>query len=653
MTFFRHLRGHFLFLVLVLLCQCGGVGSVVSSVATGGSDTGSTAGGSATSNAETLSEQESGLYEAGPVDIPVTIAKLETPDVTKIIVSADPVSPSVSAPLDATRLSTTDPTVAYTITGAAGAVHDPDETPYVYFLNENNDTDEFCEVNADGSFSCALLGDLGDDLYLFASTTSDLSTAEMSPPLHIVMDDFGVVAVGDTNSTNISADYSVATDNAGNYYLIVINKGDNGDKSNFYRRNVDGTLLQTIWTEDDPEGGKLVPTRIEAINDSFIVFFDQYGMLHQAQLAESSASIATSFVTGKKPRFTLTQDVTEITSVNDTLNEGEPGDGGYRLQIVFDEETGTVPEYLIAYYPFIYANNESVGAVLRVSETSGIINTSEDLSDSEIIPSFGLKMKIVYSTHDNGMAIITDPDGEIPKCLGFCFGEITRDGVDDGDDDDFDDMTIMSAEGFPEEVRSAVASPYDTNYVYFVALDGVTRYSSYGGHFKQMVKENIPSSIVISNDDRYVVGCCDGDICGYSEEEDDFVIIWDEELELCDDENPPEIDTANNIHFYDSLGQHRGIYQLSNASTFSTIERRPPRALGACGFEPTTEFTTQNWSDFCKCWIGFNDLDELHGIEDADCPVYQSECETQGENGDLGECYYYLRDTYDELNSRF
>lgn len=640
-------------LILVLLCQCGGVGGVVSTVATGG-----TSGGSATSSAETLSEQESGLYEAGPVDLPVTIAKLETPDVTKIIVSADAVGPSLSAPLNATRLSTTNPTVAYTITGAAGAVHDPDETPYVYFLNDNNDTDEFCEVESDGRFSCALLGDLGDDLYLFASTTSDLSTAEMSPPLHIVMDDFGVVAVGDTNSTNLSADYSVATDNAGNYYLIVVNKDDGGDTSNFYRRNVDGTLLQTIWTEDDPEGGKLVPTRIEAINESFIVFFDQDGQLHQAQLAESSASIATSFVTGKKPRFTLTTDVTDITSVNDMLVEGgNPGDGGYRLQIIFDEETGTVPEYVIAYYPYLYSNNESGGAVLRVSETSGIINTSDSLSDSEIIPTFGLRMKFVYNTSDNGMAFITDAEGSIPNCHGFCLGDIIRDGVDDGDGDAFDDMSITSAEGFPEEVRSAVASPYDTNYIYVVALEGVFRYSSYssdGTHFKEMSRDNIPTSLVISNDDRYVVGCCNGNICGYSEDDDDFVIIWDEDLELCDAENPPEIDTANNIHFYDSLGQHRGIYQLSNASTFSAIERRPPRALGACGFEATTEFTDQNWSDLCKCWINFNDLDELHGItEHPYCGNYHDECVAQDKDGNLGECYYYLRDTYDELDSRF
>ena len=571
----RHVGIFILMFVMLGVTACGGVGSIVSAVATGttGNDTGTTTN---SASADALSDQETGLFEDGPVDLPVTIAKLESPDVTKIVVSADPVSPSVSAPLNNSRYSTTDPTVAYTVTGAAGAVHDPVVTPYVYLFNDNNDVDEFCEVSSNGSFSCAVLGDLADDLYLFASTASDLSTAEMSPPLHIVMDDFGVVAVGDTNSTGISADFSVATDSSGNYYLIVLNSTTG--LSNFYRRNVDGSLLQTIWTEDDAES-VLTPTKIESINENFVIFFDQDGKLHQVQLTETNASIATSFLTGVKPRFTLTTDVTDIDSLNDNLDDQSPSIGGYRLQVIYDSATHTIPEYIVAYYPYLFASNGSAAAVLQVSETDGILNTSDSLSDEETVSTYsGLRMKATMNTSTKGFAVIEDPHISGCSTSSVCLGIIDKDGLNH-DTETYDDMEVLTGRSFPTEVRGVVSSAYDDNYVYVVALEGIFQYNKEQAHSEELSDENIPSSIVISNDDRYVVGCCDGNICGFSTEARDFVDIWDEEEDLCDFDNPPEIDTENNVHFYDALGQHRGIYQTSNSDLFEEIERTPPGDL--------------------------------------------------------------------------
>ena len=91
--------------------------------------------------------------------------------------------------------------------------------------------------------------------------------------------------------------------------------------------------------------------------------------------------------------------------------------------------------------------------------------------------------------------------------------------------------------------------------------------------------------------------------------------------------------------------------QIGNPDLFSQVSRRLPRSLGACEYEVTDTLNQANWDDFCPCWFSFNDHDDLD--PDTDCDAFYNECVAQGETTDMGDCYYYLRATYSDLNTRY
>lgn len=653
------LRFFIILILIVTLSACGGgVGSVISSVATGGT-TSSDTGSSATSTAEAAGDAETQLFDSGPVDLPVTIAKLESPDATKIIVSTEAITPSQNAPLDS-RFSTTDPTVAYTVTGAEGAIHDPDTTPYVYLENVNNSTDEFCEVEDDGSFSCAILGDLSDDLRLYASTTSDTDTAQMSPPLFIRVDSLGVTTIADTNSTNISADFSLHTDSRGNYYLVVVIDG----RSNFYRRNVDGTLLQTIWTDDDAEG-QYIPTKIESImetqNDTdklFIYFFDQNGQLYEVELTETSASIAARFVYGGgRPGYTITPTLTAVDFVNEQLSAGDPAElEGYRFQPLFDN-TSDLPSHFVVYYPASVAQDGTVAKVITTNPDG--VNENDltyEVSDYDL-----QSVSLSFNSNSNGMARITDPS--VTGCSEQCLAVVDMDDSDTGNE--FPTIDILNNESnLPADVQKVEVSRVDQFMLYLISSEGLYEYNSknVGDKITQRSQTHHPLSLAQSKDGSLIAGCCrsdDGDfsICAYNQDENDFDLIWEEDGDLCNADNPPDVDEDNNIHFYDSLGQHRAIYQESNAAVFEDVHHIPPLAMGACGYDINEPVTAELWADFCSCWP--NDAGyPAHPVAadydpNATCDSLLSLCQANNKTGKLHLCYYYLLEAYSDttLNS--
>jgi hypothetical protein len=619
-------------ITMVSLVQCGGGGSI---------------GGSATGDGiDALSDAESGLYETGPVEIPVTIAKLESPDATKIIASADGYSPNIITEIEGlepamSSPSVSNPTVAYTITGAEDSIRYPKITPYVYLYNSVNGADEFCEVSSDGSFTCPILGDLGDDLLLFASTETVVVDADMSPPLYITMDELGVVAIGDTNAGSLSADFSVATDNLGNYYLVVENTSTN--KSNFYRRNVDGTLLQTIWTEDDSEGS-IIPTKIEAIGSSFIYVVDDDGSLYQIQVAETSSSISDSFLKGRAPLFALSTTSSAVTRVNENLNSFDPNEAW--LQVVYDQNDKTEPAYLLYYYPLNVSTNNSVGVVMSLDDVNGLDSLTADLETSEIIPGFGIEdMSVAYGTNGDGMAIISDTD--ITGCSEAepCLGEIIRDAAN-WDSEEYDDMEIFVDPELPGNVVKVYPSTMDPSVYYIITTAHVYMYG--GGDSVQISTQNNPSSLVMSNDGTYFFGCCDGAICAYDEDDNDFEVVWEGDEILCDANNPPDIDINNNVHFYNALGQHTGLYQNANANIFEDVVRRPPRATAACDHMVTDSVNASAFDTFCACWI------DSYGISTStSCSTYYNACVDNDKTSDIGECYYYIRETYSEMGVGF
>lgn len=121
----RHLLKFVCFLALTLVLACGGVGGTSTSVGNPGADDPGSEGGGPT-------ELES-LFGEGPVDLPVTIAKLEAPDATKISYSV--------------RAGTV------TITGEAGAMTDDPRCGFVYIFNASTLTVVIVTVNPDLGFT--------------------------------------------------------------------------------------------------------------------------------------------------------------------------------------------------------------------------------------------------------------------------------------------------------------------------------------------------------------------------------------------------------------------------------------------------------------------------------------------------------------------
>lgn len=632
-----------LFFGLTTSCGGGGVGLGLTGITTGTGDTGGTTTGTTTSaaTAEAASETETSLFSDGPVDIPVTIAKLETPDITKMVISAQSLDPSVSAVPNLkkllTKYSVTDPTVAYAIVGSAGAVHDPDVTPFVYLENATNSTSEFCDAESDGSFTCAILGDLNDDLRLYASTTDDTTTAQMSPPLYINVDELGTVTVGDTNSTNISADFKLMTDNAGNYYLVIISEG----RSTFARRSITGTTLEIIWDTSDDESS-IIPTVIESLDSDTLLLFDQNGDFYEIEIASTSnAAVSASFLTGSRPAYTLTPTVTAVSEVNAALNTVDPRDvSGYRIQIIYDSGTSSDATGVAIFYPRDSATDNTVGKIFSASG-EGLFEITYE------VPTFGFdSIQPAFTSSFIGLAVVTDADtaGCEIKCRGEFFLNSTDGDYGDGE------FSVMDGSHFPDNTQQMVSSPFDWNYYYFITADAVYEYGTTGSTRRQISGENIPISLGLSEKGNLIAGCCvnsDGNnsICLYNEATNDFDIVWQEAGDLCSAEAPPEINPENNdVHFYDSLGQHRSLYENTNSTVYETYTTRPPIVLGQFDYTNTESLTEPKWTDFCDNWV------DSHGIDfpfnASECSSYYSECISTGHATDMGSCYFYVNSNY-------
>lgn len=186
-----------------------------------------------TDTADALSTTDAQLYDDGPVDLPVTIAKLDSPDLTKITVTAEEIgSQSVSSRLQVTATHT------FTITGTAGAA----STPKVFVFNTTSDEQVVADAAADGSFTTSIDGALTDTIVLANMNDSE---TQVSPPLVIGVDENGVPVITLTNAADFTESQSVTIDSLGNYYMSV----QNTDATyTILRRNQDGSQIETIAT---------------------------------------------------------------------------------------------------------------------------------------------------------------------------------------------------------------------------------------------------------------------------------------------------------------------------------------------------------------------------------------------------------------------
>lgn len=273
------LRRFFLRLCLVAAIAphlfCGGVAGLTS----GATDTGTTTGGTA---ADSLTGTETQLFDDGPIDMPVTIAKLESPDLSLITVTVEELSGGAQAVKFATGA-----THRFTITGAAGAggtLEDGTFAPKFLTFNATTDEQAIATVNADGSFVGQIDGSLTDTI-VFASMTE--AEDQVSPILAVVTDADGNFIVTTTNAADLSSAVNVMTDTSGNYYFTV--KASDGTFT-FMRRNVSGSDVETI-----AEGLASEPRVILAQSGPAVTVISQDGSI--VIYAEPAPASVTTFLT--------------------------------------------------------------------------------------------------------------------------------------------------------------------------------------------------------------------------------------------------------------------------------------------------------------------------------------------------------------------
>lgn len=336
---------------------CGGLASLATTDTTDGTTSGTTG--------ESLTTTDSQLFEDGPVDLPVTIAKLDSPDLTLVTVTVTELaSPSTSA-----RFQTT-ATHRFTVTGAAGAAN----TEKVFVYDTATDEQVTADVEDDGSFTTTIDGALTDTLALSGMNSAE---SQVSPPLVITFDDNGNAVIATTNTASLNFDQNVMIDALGNYYMSV----DNGDGTYaLLRRNADGSQVETLVTSLSSQ-----PRAVLSTSGLILTVILQDGSV----VAFSAEPPALKLPTLSAPRPAYED---WVSTALDTISGGLPSPDqidGTGFNMVMDSAGGA----LAISYPYI--NPQTMvqdDYLLKITDTNGrssmyLLSTNEyDKADIQLGP---------------------------------------------------------------------------------------------------------------------------------------------------------------------------------------------------------------------------------------------------------------------------
>lgn len=227
-------RSGLFFILLFSLFNCGGVVGGNSAATDGGTD------------ADSLDAGEAGLFSDGPIDLPVTIAKLQSPNAEQIELSVTDSGISNLVQPGGPKALNADETYSCTFTGngdetdsSLRAIPDPVTTPYVLIYDETSETSVIEDVSSDGSFTATIDCRIEQNLIVAAITSDTLSSAQASPGVIFSVDELGTVTVTITNSDRINDAQPFGADPYGNVIFSVI---EDDDTYTLWRRNLDGSL---------------------------------------------------------------------------------------------------------------------------------------------------------------------------------------------------------------------------------------------------------------------------------------------------------------------------------------------------------------------------------------------------------------------------
>jgi len=659
-----HIYTTIIFIVFLSLSACGGGG--LANIAGGGSDSTTT-----------------DLYESGPVEIPVTIAKLDAPDSSKIIVAVEPIgdlaiSPDITPNPDGVEIID-DCTLIYTVTGLAGAISDDDAT-HAYILNYTLDVYLITAVASDGSFEGQICGRYQDQVVVTALDSSSLAAANSSSPLIITVDENDdnqiTVIITDTNAGEIKTNFNVLTDSSGNAYYVIVNDDDTSD---FYRRNVDGRALEIIW-----QGESDIPTALGSYSDSLVIYFNQNGTLKQVTIPDSSASISNSFLTGKgTPQLTLFSTISSVGDYDIGLNPNTHE--GFRIDAIYDVENDN-PGFFVIMFP---DDGNLPGISGAVFSDTGETSLGDSFAD---LDSKGGSSAIGDFQNGRGYFVVIDEDTD------GCGGNGCLAGQDlNGSAFVLEDSVHMYA--LQDSIVQVDTNPADYNAAILLGENGVYYFhqvqnffgmgaidtqltpaysfsevdenddgvdDNYATHMMTLDTSGDIKKIAWSKRGLHLLGCklySDGKyslVC-YNADTSSWDDIVPEDMRTESDDNfcVPTADitttTEDNIHIWWPR-QHSIIYEDENealqdcylsdyydwinddSGTDSESRTATEIVFNFCTtYSGSDSFS--NWDDHCDCYGPFADS------TDATCSgSWENSCTSANRDDDLSDCVEYLSD---------
>ncbi len=284
----RSFRGVHVFLFVALLCLNGCAILDFSNLVMGaGSINGATV--------DVPSEAEDNLYDSGTIDLPVTMAKLDSPDAGAITVSVESGTLSISdSYLMATRNHyATVENFTMTITGTAGAIDLTEVSGVVaYTVSSDGVVDTASQVvvtpDDDGSFVLQI-SFTGRDEVIFAGITSDLTY--ISPVLRVIKQTLNDISertnfvIVTTNTNYLDTSQDILSDGDSYYLSLALDDGTNS----FLRRSGTGSSLELLL-EDSTEEVR----QTAALSADKIAYINSDGELKLSLPSAVSSSISDS-----------------------------------------------------------------------------------------------------------------------------------------------------------------------------------------------------------------------------------------------------------------------------------------------------------------------------------------------------------------------
>ncbi|MCP5464537.1 MAG: hypothetical protein H7A33_05900 [Deltaproteobacteria bacterium] len=282
----------FVLFSLTIFISCSGAGGGIGGSIGGGSGGG--AGGSDTSSAAgEIDGVESELFESGPESLPVTIAKLESVDFSKVDATySDSISNSVSGSGSFLKYQSSGSS-GFTFSGTAGAV-DNDEIVFIVGDETFSQT-----VNDDGSFDAVTVSAETGDLVYVASRTE--STGEIGLPFIVKRDSNGVIRYILTNAETINSvsPVSLTTSSDDTRYFYFATEDTSGDqpKFNLYRKAFMGSEFDLI-AEDLGQNVRYVTAR-----DDDVLYVIRTGEVMNALASTSGDTTTWSYGNNQEPLY--------------------------------------------------------------------------------------------------------------------------------------------------------------------------------------------------------------------------------------------------------------------------------------------------------------------------------------------------------------